>query len=355
MRIQPVILSGGAGTRLWPMSRKARPKQFLALASERTLFQEAALRIAPGPGGDGGVEFAPPVVIGGADHVELIKEQLAGIGLAARAIVAEPEGRNTAAAAAVAALLATALDNQALVLLLPADHHIADTLGFRRSVAAGAASAREGEIVTFGIAPTEPHTGYGYIERAEAIAPSVYRVRRFHEKPTRDAADNYLRGGAHSWNAGIFLFAPASILAEFRAHAPEVLAAAETSLTKATIDGVVRRLDHAAFARCPSISIDYAIMEKTGRAAVVAPLDVGWSDVGSWSAIAPYTDALRVFSLDADGALIRTDGPFIGVVGVSDVVVVATGDAVLVAARDRVQDVKAIVDALKARGRSDLL
>ncbi|MBY0423472.1 MAG: mannose-1-phosphate guanylyltransferase/mannose-6-phosphate isomerase [Parvularculaceae bacterium] len=352
MRVQPVILSGGAGTRLWPMSRKAWPKQFLALASEKTLFQEAALRVAPGPGP---VEFAPPIVIGGAEHATLVAEQLAAIGTTARAIVAEPEGRNTAAAGAVAALLAASIDRQSLVLLLPADHHVADASGFRQAVADGAASAQAGEIVTFGVAPNEPHTGYGYIERAEAIATSVYRVRRFHEKPTREKAEAYLRGGAHFWNAGVFLFAPDAILEEFRKLAPEVLGAAEEALARAVTVGGVRRLDAQAFARCPSISIDYAVMEKTERAAVVAPLDVGWSDVGSWSAIAPHADDPRVFTLDAEGALVRTDGPFVGVIGVKDLVVVASGGAVLVAPRARAQDVKAIVDALKARGRTDLL
>lgn len=352
MRIQPVILSGGAGTRLWPMSRKARPKQFLPLASEKTLFQETSLRVAPGAPD---VDFAPPIVVGGADHVGLVEEQLAAIGLAARAIVAEPEGRNTAAAAAVASILAAALDPDALVLLTPADHHIADPEAFRGAVAAGIAAARAGEIVTFGIAPTEPHTGYGYIECAEPIAPKVYRVRRFHEKPTREAAESYVQGGGHFWNAGIFLFSPTALRAEFGAHAPDILSASEQALSRAAIAGAVRHLDREAFARCPSISIDYAVMEKTARAAVVAPVDVGWSDVGSWSAIAPQADDSRVFTLDADGALVRTDGPFVGAIGVPDLVIVATDDAVLVAPRARAQDVKAIVDALKARGRTDLL
>lgn len=347
MRIQPVILSGGAGTRLWPLSRRARPKQFLAFFGDNTLFQDTVLR-ATAPG------YAQPIVIGAVEHAALVERQLFDIGLTARASVLEPCPRNTAAAAAVAAMIAQAFDPDALVLLMPSDHHVANALAFRRAVADGAPAARAGAVVTLGVKPTEPHTGYGYIERGEALSANVFRIRRFHEKPALDAARAYLAGGAHFWNAGLFLFSPAAMLAEFSAFAPDILAKASEALAAARIDGCRRILDAAAFAACRSESVDVAVMEKTDKAAVVGPLDAGWSDVGAWSALEERPDA-RVFTLDSDGALVRSDGPFVGVIGAPDMIVVAAGDAVLVAPRSRAQDVKRIVEALKARGRDDLL
>lgn len=349
MRIQPVIMSGGAGTRLWPLSRKARPKQFLALNSDQTLFKECALRVAPGAGQ---ALFVDPIAIGAAIHVDLVKAEFASIGVAPRLIVGEPCPRNTAAVAAVAALLA---DPDLVVLLLPSDHRIEDAAGFRACVAVGAKAAAAGSIVTFGVAPVEPHVGFGYIERGDSITDDVFRIRKFHEKPTLEKAKSYVASGAYFWNAGIFLFTPAAMIAAFEAFAPDILDCARASIEGAHRVGARLDLDPEKFAECRSDSIDYAIMEKTANAAVVAPVSIGWSDVGAWSALDPDRYDPRVFAVDSDRSVIRTDGPFVGVIGLDDIVVVATGDAVLVVRKDRAQDVRLVVEALKARGRDDLL
>lgn len=350
VKIQPVIMSGGSGTRLWPMSRAARPKQFLPLMSERSLFQETAERLS----GSGDVDFLPPVVIAGAAHAGLIAEQLAEIGIVAAAIIIEPIARNTAAVAAVASAWTAKHQPGALTLLAPADQHIADATVFRMSVAKGAAAAMKGAIVTFGVKPTEPHTGYGYIEAGAPISDGVAEVRAFREKPDRQTAEHYLKGGRHFWNAGIFLFAPDAMTGELAAFVPAIAREAAGALADAKTDCGVTTLDAARFSACPSDSIDYAVMEKTARAAVVGPIDAGWSDIGAWTAISGAEDA-RIAAIDCENVVIRTDGPFVGVVGVSDLIVVATGDAVLVAPKSRAQDVKKIIDELKARGREDLL
>lgn len=347
--IQPIIMSGGAGTRLWPMSRAARPKQFLPLAGAETLFQASALRVDP----SADQRFAAPAVIGGAAHARRIADELKAIGVAPAAIISEPAPRNTAAVAAVAALWAAAFAPGRLALLMPADQHIADAAGFRSAVIAGADAART-RIVTLGIKPTEPHTGFGYIECGAPIDARAALVAAFREKPDPATARAFLAGGRHYWNAGIFLFDPVVMLAELDAHAPAIRTAAEKALARARRDGARIDLDSDEFSRCPADSIDYAVMEKTDKAAVVGPLDIGWSDIGSWSALSPE-DNDRIFTLDSAGALVRTDGPFVAVVGAPDMIVVATGDAVLVLPKDRAQDVKAIVEELKKRGRKDLL
>lgn len=348
IEIQPVIMSGGAGTRLWPMSREARPKQFIALASDETLFQETARRVRPGEG------FLPPLVIAGARHAAHIAEQLGALGIAPAGIVIEPCPRNTAAVAAVAAEWVRAHSPGALALLLPADHHVADGDGFRRAVLSAATVAAD-RIVTFGIKPAEPHTGFGYIECGAAIEGDVRAIAAFREKPDLETAKAYLAGGRHFWNAGVFLFNPGAMLGELAQHAPQISARALASLEAATRDGAVTLLDRAIFETCPSDSIDYAVMEKTKKAAVAGPLDIGWNDIGSWSAISGGGESDGVIAVDAKNCLIRTEGPLVGVIGAEDLIVVATGDAVLVARKDRAQDVKKIVEALKARGRADLL
>lgn len=345
-------MSGGAGTRLWPMSRQALPKQFLRLTSDWSLFQETIRRITTG-GAD--PVFAAPIIIGAAAHADLIAGQLAEINVAARTIVAEPHPKNTAAVAAVAALLCKEIDPDGLVLLLPADHLVADDVAFRAAVHAGAGAAADGAVVTLGVRPTEAHTGYGYIERGAEIAPSVFKAAGFHEKPDRDKAEAYLKSGTYYWNAGIFLFAASTMLAEYRAYAPEILAAAKAAVHHARKTGARLDLDADAFAACPSTSVDYAIMEKTKRAAVVGPVDAGWSDVGSWSSLSTTAENADIFLLDANDCIVRTDGTFVGLIGANDLIVVASGDAVLVAPKSRAQDVKKIVDELKARGRGDLL
>lgn len=345
--IQPVIMSGGAGTRLWPMSRQARPKQFLPLTGERSLFQETALRLS----GDG---FLPPLVIAGAAHRALAAAQLAEIGLAPAGIVIEPMARNTAAVAAVAATWTATTREDALVLLAPADHHVADARAFRDAILRGAAAASKGAIVTFGIKPTEPHTGFGYVETGAAMSDGVFEVAGFREKPDRATAERYVAGGRHFWNAGVFLFSPTAMDAELHAHAPAVRTCAAAALAAARESNGAMTLDPAIFAGCPSDSIDYAVMEKTRRAAVVAPVEAGWSDIGSWTAVATQSGA-DIAAIDGASNIIRTDGPFVAALGVSDLIIVATADAVLVTPKHRAQDVKKIIDDLKARKRDNLL
>ena len=351
IKIRPVIMSGGAGTRLWPMSRGARPKQFLALASDKTLIQETLDRVRA----EASSPFLPPLLIGAERHAQLMNDQATDIGVTLAGIVCEPAPRNTAAVAAVAAAWVEAAGAGDLVLLMPADHHIADAAGFRRAVIAAAPQAAAGRIVTFGVKPTEAHTGYGYIERGETLDGDVYAIKAFREKPDAATAQTYVAGGRHFWNAGIFLFSPRTMLAELQRLAPEIARGALQALESARVaDGVIR-LGKSEFEGCPSDSIDYAVMEKTDKAAVIAPVDVGWSDIGAWPSVEKAGDEANVIRVDAEGALIATDGPLVGVIGLDDVIVVATGDSVLVMPKSRAQDVKKVVDELKARGRGDLL
>jgi mannose-1-phosphate guanylyltransferase/mannose-6-phosphate isomerase len=348
--VQPVIMSGGSGTRLWPMSRAATPKQFLPLTGERSLFQETALRFTS----DSRVDFNPPLVIAGAGHGDLVDQQLRAIGIEAAAVLLEPFARNTAAVAAVAAAWTKEHAKDALTLLSPADHFIEDPSALRGAVAAGCGAASRGAIVTIGVKPTEPHTGFGYIECGAEVAPSVFEIAAFREKPQRAIAEQFVAGGRHFWNAGMFLFAPDAMDDELAMHAPSIRKAAAAALARAPKTRIAT-LDAAAFADCPSESIDYAVMEKTGRAAVVGPLDAGWSDIGSWTALAASEADPRIATHDCDNVLVRTSGPFVGAIGLKDMIVVATGDAVLVLPKDRAQDVKRIIEDLKSRGRSDLL
>ncbi len=346
--IQPVIMSGGAGTRLWPMSRQAQPKQFLRLTGERSLFQETALRLSGG-------QFLPPLIIAGKAHHELAQSQLAEIGMAPAAIIIEPMARNTAAVAAVAAAWTAYASEHALTLLTPADHHVGDAKAFRAAILRGAASASKGAIVTFGVKPTEAHRGFGYIETGAEISDGVFEVQAFREKPDQATAERYVASGRHFWNAGVFLFAPATMDGELHAHAPAIRKSATGALAAGKTIGSALLLDPELFADCPSDSIDYAIMEKTRRAAVVAPVDAGWSDIGSWTAVETVIEDARVATIDCVANVIRTDGPFVAAIGVSDLIIVATGDAVLVMPKDRAQDVKRIIDEIKARKRIDLL
>lgn len=351
MKIQPVIMSGGSGTRLWPMSRTARPKQFLTLFTHRTLFQETALRLAPEPEN----RFLNPVVIAGGKHGRLIAEQLGEIGVEPAEIILEPCQRNTAAVAAVAAAWVATHGEDSLVILLPADHHIENVEAFRAAIAKGAAAAEKGYIVTFGIKPAHPHTGYGYIEAGEALFDCVHEVAAFREKPDLETAEAYLKAGGYYWNGGIFLFRASAMLEALSQHAPEIREAAVRALEQSVMSGAARRLDEPAFSACPANSLDYAVMEKTEKAAVVAPVDVGWSDIGSWSEVTTREKTPDVVTVEAKNNIIRADGPLVAAVGVEDLIIVATRDAVLVARRDRAQDVRAIVEELKKRGRDDLL
>ncbi|MBB4304802.1 mannose-1-phosphate guanylyltransferase/mannose-6-phosphate isomerase [Rhodobium orientis] len=356
-RIATVILSGGAGSRLWPLSRAGYPKQFLSFSGGPTLIQQTARRLS-------GERFSAPLIICNEKHRFLVAEQMRQIDCDPAGILLEPFGRNTAPAAAVAALhlLADAGDGDPLMLIAPSDHVIADEAAFLAAVDRAARAARRGALVTFGIAPDRAETGYGYIRRGGALegAAEVYAVDRFVEKPDRETAAVYLAEGSYFWNSGIFLFSARTYLGELERHDPAMVAACRNAVAASRRDLTFCRLDQEAFAAARSDSIDYAVMEKTGHAAVV-PVDMGWNDLGAWSALWDIGDKDDdgnvvlgdVLQHEASGNFVRTDHHLVAVVGLSNVVVVANDDAVLVADKDRVQEVKAIVERLKAEGRGE--
>lgn len=358
MIIIPVILSGGAGTRLWPLSRELYPKQFLPLAGEHSLLQQTVLRLQGLP------DMAPPLVVCNEEHRFLVAEQLRAAGVQGAAIVLEPAGRNTAPAVALAALHVNARHGgDALMLVLPSDHVIADAQAFRRAVLDGVPAATAGGLVTFGVRPTRPETGYGYIRAGDALdAGAARRVLAFVEKPDAERAAAYLASGEYLWNGGMFLLGAGSYLAELERHAPAIASACRAAFDEVHADLDFVRVAREAFLTSPSDSIDYAVMERTDRAAVVA-LDAGWSDVGSWDAlleVQPRDDAGNVISgdvlvEDASGSLIRSEGRLVAALGVKDLIIVETADAVLVADRARAQDVKRLVERLKAQRRDEPL
>src|SRR4051794_36257982 len=337
-KIHPVILSGGAGVRLWPMSREHYPKQLLPLASDRTMIQDTVGRVGDPK------RFAPPLVICNDVHRFIIAEQLRQLGIAPEAIVLEPVGRNTAPAVAGAARARPRQDADALLLVLPADHLIRDTPAFLAAVERAADAAEAGHLVTFGITPTAPETGYGYIRRGGDLAglPGACRVAEFVEKPKLDVAKQYLAGGRHLWNSGMFLLSAAKYLEELERFEPALLAACRAALEGAAIDLTFLRLDADAFAAAPNISIDYAVMERTAEAAVV-PADIGWTDVGAWPALWEVSDKDGDGNVligdavvqDARNCYVRSETMLTAVVGLEDVVVVVTDDAILVAAKDK--------------------
>jgi mannose-1-phosphate guanylyltransferase/mannose-1-phosphate guanylyltransferase/mannose-6-phosphate isomerase len=350
--IVPVILSGGSGTRLWPLSRQSRPKQMLPLLDDASLIQATIRRTSPAHG------FAAPVFVAGADHLDLVWQQLAAIGVDPGAIILEPAGRNTAPAIALAAC---ELDPDALMLVMPSDHIVRNDTAFRAAVAAAAALAADGWLVTFGVTPEYPETGYGYIEAADTLAVGVQRVARFVEKPDRRTAADYVASGRFFWNAGIFLFSAGTYRAALARHAPAIATAVEAAHRGARRGAGTVWPAREAFLAAPSDSIDYAVMEKADRVAV-APVDMGWSDIGAFAALWAQSpkdadgnaSAGDVIAMDTRNCLIRSEGPLVAAIGVDGVSIVATGDAVLVVAHDRAQDVKALVDALKAQGRDDI-
>ena len=352
-KIIPAIMSGGAGTRLWPVSTQASPKQFHRLAGPDTMIQATAARFtAPACG----LGFAAPLVICGAGHRDLVHDQLAAAGISAAGVILEPMGRGTAATALLAAEAAAAIDPEALVLLLPADHVIEDTPAFHAALAAAAPAARE-RIVTFGIEPTGPETGYGYIEMGAGLAGPVRAITRFREKPDRATAGRMLAAGGHVWNAGIFLFAPATVRAEF-ALAPQIRDGVLAALAAARHDGTDIWLPADAFAAVPAQAFDVAIMERTAQSAVL-PCAFGWADVGSWSELwrlsageDPAAMVLRgqAVAEASSGCLVIGDGVPVAVHGVEDLIVVATPHGVLVLPKGEAQRTKDLLAALKASG-----
>ena len=350
--IVPVILSGGTGSRLWPLSRESHPKQYWPLLSSWTMVQETARR-ARGPG------FAPPVVVVGETHRFLVAEQMRDADVANPQILLEPEGRNSGPAIAVAALLVAEVNPDAVLWIMAADASIARPQALLAALELAAAAARTGRIVTFGMEPDRPHTGFGYIEMGDVLGdiPGVRQLVRFTEKPDLATAQRLYADGKHVWNSGMFVATAGTLIAELHEHAPEVLAATRAALASSQRDLDFIRLGAEEFRKAPAISIDYAVMERTRHAAVV-PANLGWSDVGSWDALwetSPKDEHQNVLhgpveALDSTGCFVRSEGLLTAVLGLRDVVVVVTDDAVLALPRDRAQDVKKIVERLKARG-----
>jgi mannose-1-phosphate guanylyltransferase/mannose-1-phosphate guanylyltransferase/mannose-6-phosphate isomerase len=354
--VSPVILSGGSGTRLWPMSRESYPKQLLPLTSDRSLLQETAARASNGG------QFASPVVVCNAEHRFVVAQQLRDIDRTPRSILLEPVGRNTAPAAAVASMVLARDNENALVLLLPSDHTISDTLAFHNAVKLAAGAAAGGALVTFGIKPSRPETGYGYIHRGAPLKGhnGCFSVAEFVEKPDRQTAERYVASGNYCWNSGMFLFSARRYLEELERLEPDIVARCRDAVDRAESDLDFVRLAAEPFATCPSKSIDYAVMEHTDQAAVV-PAEMGWSDVGSWTAL--WDEGAKdgsgnvvtgdVLALDSAGSYLRSEGPLITALGVENLVVIATADAILVMPKDRAQDVRTVVDALKSRRREE--
>ncbi|CAA9243148.1 MAG: Mannose-1-phosphate guanylyltransferase / Mannose-6-phosphate isomerase [uncultured Acetobacteraceae bacterium] len=356
MTVVPVILSGGSGSRLWPLSREGYPKQFWPLVGgARTMLQETASR-AVGPG------FAPPVVVCNEAHRFLVAEQLREAKIADARILLEPAARNSAPAVAAAALLLRQTDPDAVLWLMAADHAIADVPVLHAALESAVAAARAGRIVTFGMRPTKAETGYGYIERGGELPglPRVHAVARFIEKPDAATAETLVAGGRHLWNSGMFVATAATLLDELARFAPAVVETVERAMAAAQRDLDFVRLGEAEFAAAPAISIDYAVMEKTERAAVV-PTSIGWADIGSWAALweAAERDGAGNATtgpaelLDCRGCYVRSEGILTAAIGLKDTVVVTTDDAVLVVPRDRAQDVKALVERMRDAGRPE--
>lgn len=354
--ILPVVLAGGSGTRLWPLSRQLYPKQLLSLNTPRTMLQETVLRM------QGLADIASPIVICNQEHRFMVEEQLGEAGIQAGRILLEPVGRNTAPAIAICALEALNRYKDAFLLILPADHFIADPECFCALVAKGLEDAANGELITFGVLPDSPETGYGYIQKGAALPSGAWRIRRFVEKPGPELAEEYLRSGEYLWNSGMFLFKASVILEELRRFVPEILAACEQALAKAQSDMDFILLDPKAFAGSPSDSIDYAVMEKTERGAVLS-LDTGWSDLGSWEALWQVdqkdenANVTRgdVLTCDVKNSFLYAESRMLAAIGLENHIVVETSDAVLVAPRDRVQDVKRVVDRLRKENREEAI
>ena len=349
----PVVLSGGVGSRLWPVSRAARPKQFLSFGGEGSMLQETQRRLT-------GLSCQPAVVVCNAEHRFMVAEQLRGEATDAPTIILEPAGRNTAPAIALAAIHVAASQPDALLLVLPADHHLRDPEAFRRCVQAATGCAQEGRLMTFGIVPGHAETGYGYVRRGAALGEGLFELAEFVEKPDQSTAEAYVDSGEYFWNSGMFLFSASRYLEELAVHEPEMLTACRRAMAEAERDLDFIRPDEAAFLACPANSIDYAVMERTG-AGGVASLDCGWSDVGAWSAMRGIGEADDqgnviegdVLLADARNNYLRSESRLLTAVGVQDLVVVETPDAVLVGHQDHIQEVKVLVERLKSQDRPE--
>lgn len=347
--ITPVIMAGGSGTRLWPLSRSGHPKQFLALNGDKTMLQQTIERLSDLPA-------AESIIICNEKHRFFVAEQLREIDTLGK-IILEPVGRNTAPAIALAALAEK--ENDPLLLVLAADHVITDQRAFTQAVMKAVPLAEDGKLVTFGVVPTEAHTGYGYIEAGETVA-DAYKVASFKEKPDPEMAAQYLNEGGYYWNSGMFLFKASRYLSELEIHKPDISAACEKAMGSVSSDFDFIRIDAKAFARCPSDSIDYSVMERTVDA-VVVPMDAGWNDIGSWSSLWDVAGKDEMGNvtwgdvklLGVKNSLVRSDEKLVTLLGLDDVVVVSTKDAVFVAHKDRVQDAKIIVSELKEDGRPE--
>ena len=358
MTITPVLLCGGSGTRLWPLSRKSYPKQFVPLMGEETLFQASAKRLSDGVGA---MRFTAPMVLTNSDFRFIVTEQLQAVGIDPDAILIEPKGRNTAPAVLAAALRAAALDPDAILLVAPSDHVVPDVAAFHAAIERGLKAVRVGQLVTFGIQPSHAETAYGYLELAETpdADGNPVALKRFVEKPDATRAADMLAAGNFKWNAGIFLFAAKDIIAAFQTHASSLMTPVQTALDEAEVDLGFLRLAPTPWGQAEDISIDYAVMEKAGNLSVV-PFDAAWSDLGGWDAVwreaGPDVDGVvttgEATAIDCKDTLLRSDSERLEVVGIGleNVMAVAMNDAVLVADMSRAQEVKKAVSALKAKG-----
>jgi len=354
-KITPIIMSGGAGSRLWPLSRKVEPKQMLALVTDKTMLQETVTRFE-------GDLYHAPVFICNADHADMITQQMKEIGVDIGAIIIEPEGRNTAPCAVIGALHAMGLkDNNGLFLLVPADHHISRTDAFRRAVAAGVPIASKGHLVTFGMTPDYPATGFGYIRKGKNLSPGTFEVEEFVEKPPLSVAEDYFKTKNYFWNSGIFLFEAKTLISEMQAYSPDVERHARASYETAIIKETHVYLDANAFSQIPSAPVDKAVMERTKKAAVI-PCKIGWHDIGGFKAlheIKAGEDGMavsgNVIAKHTTNALIESDGPVVSVVGLDNIAVIVKDGRVLVLNLDAEQDVKTVVETLKSTGQTEFL